>query len=88
MRAREAQAASGVRALLTGVRLPFVAVARQGSSLTAITALAVATSGVVHLSVGAAFWGLLSGSGVFLAPAPRRERAPKLGDRREATVTS
>lgn len=47
--------------------------ARTG--LAAITTLAVTMSGVVILSVGAAFWGLLAGSAVYLVLAPRRAHA-------------
>lgn len=58
------------------------------TGLAAITTLVVTMSGVVILSVGAAFWGLLTGSAVCLVLAPRRERTPKAGRGKEAAVTS
>lgn len=79
------------------------AVALLGSSLTALTAamsgnirtglaavttLAVTMSGTVILSVGAAFWGLLAGSAVYLVLSPRREHAPADQRAKEADVTS
>lgn len=58
------------------------------TGLAAITTLAVTMSGVVILSVGAAFWGLLAGSAVYLVLAPRREYAQQPSVGKEAVVTS
>lgn len=58
------------------------------TGLAAITTLAVTMSGVVILSVGAAFWGLLAGSTVYLVLAPRREHARRPSAGKEAAVTS
>lgn len=43
------------------------------TGLAAITTLAVTMSGVIILSVGSAFWGLLAGAAVYLVLTPRRE---------------
>lgn len=47
------------------------------SGIAALTTLAVTMSGAVFFSVGAAFWGLVAGSIVFLALAPRAARADR-----------
>lgn len=44
------------------------------TGLAAITTLAVTMSGVVFLNIGAAFWALIAGTGVYLALAPLRQR--------------
>ena len=72
---------------LLGAALTALTGAMSGNTrtgLAAITTLAVTMSGVVILSVGSAFWGLLAGAAVYLMltparkrlAAPRRERRP------------
>lgn len=58
------------------------------TSLAAITTLAITMSGVVILSVGAASWGLLAGSAVYLALTQRREYAQQPSAGKEAVTTS
>lgn len=57
------------------------------TGMAALTTLAVTMSGVVILSVGAAFWGLLAGSAVYLVLAPRREHAQRPSAGNEAVMT-
>ncbi|GAA1621191.1 benzoate/H(+) symporter BenE family transporter [Leucobacter chromiireducens] len=57
------------------------------TGLAAVTTLAVTMSGVVILSVGAAFWGLLAGTAVYLSLAPRRKMSSRSA-REEPVVTS
>ena len=89
---------AGFQAIPSETVAVVAAVALLGSSLTAltsamsgdtrtdlavITTLAVTMSGVVILSVGAAFWGLLAGSAVCLVLAPaENEPRKQAGERR------
>lgn len=59
--------------------------ARTG--LAAITTLAVTMSGIVLLTVGAAFWGLVAGSLVYLLLATRRPTAQESITGKEAITT-
>ncbi|MGV0156334.1 benzoate/H(+) symporter BenE family transporter [Rhodococcus sp. GB-02] len=94
---------AGFRAIPSETVAVVAAVALLGSALTAltgamsgdtrtglaaITTLAVTMSGVVVLSVGAAFWGLLAGTAVYLMLAPRREHSRQPSAGREAAVTT
>ncbi|WP_460781617.1 benzoate/H(+) symporter BenE family transporter [Microbacterium shaanxiense] len=75
---------------LLGSALTALTSAMSGDTRTgmaAITTLAVTMSGVVILSVGAAFWGLLAGSAVYLVLAPRREHAQRPSAGNEAVMT-
>lgn len=56
------------------------------TGLAALTTLAVTMSGVVILSVGAAFWGLLAGAAVYLVLAPRRDHARHPCEEEDAAV--
>ncbi|MUM30123.1 benzoate/H(+) symporter BenE family transporter, partial [Mycolicibacterium sp. CBMA 295] len=58
--------------------------ARAGPA--ALTTLAVTMSGVVLFTIGAAFWGLVAGSAVYLTLAPRRER-PRTEEGKESAMT-
>ncbi|MDH6279777.1 benzoate/H(+) symporter BenE family transporter [Prescottella agglutinans] len=92
---------AGFRAIPSETVSVLAAVALLGSALTALqgamsgdartgiaalTTLAVTMSGVVFFSVGAAFWGLVAGSAVYLVLAPRRERTRAGETRREGAV--
>ena len=57
------------------------------TGLAAITTLAVTMSGVVFLSVGSAFWGLLAGTAVALVLSPRSSDASPTTARTEAPVS-
>ncbi|MGJ0203578.1 benzoate/H(+) symporter BenE family transporter [Leucobacter sp. gxy201] len=75
---------------LLGSALTALTSAMSGDTRTgmaAITTLAVTMSGVVILSVGAACWGLLAGSAVYLVLAPRREHAQRPSAGNEAVMT-
>ena len=94
---------AGFRAIPSETVAVVAAVALLGSALTAltgamsgdtrtglaaITTLAVTMSGVVVLSVGAAFWGLMAGTAVYLVLAPRRDHSRQPSAGREAAVTT
>lgn len=62
--------------------------AMSGSSstgLAAITTLSVTMSGVVIFNVGAAFWGLLVGTGVYFLLAPLRQQLQRVTTGKEVT---
>ncbi|MEA5154415.1 benzoate/H(+) symporter BenE family transporter [Raineyella sp.] len=59
---------------LTALKGAMTSDARTG--LAAITTLAVTMSGLVLFSVGAAFWGLVGGTAVYVLLTPRRLSAP------------
>lgn len=75
---------------LLGSALTALASAMSGDTrtgLAAVTTLAVTMSGIVILSVGAAFWGLLAGTAVYLVLAPGRERAQQPSEGEGAAAT-
>ncbi|MGF3056535.1 benzoate/H(+) symporter BenE family transporter [Microbacterium sp. YY-01] len=76
---------------LLGAALTALTGAMSGNTrtgLAAITTLAVTMSGVVILSVGSAFWGLIAGAAVYLVLTPAREASGRAKTRQEADVTA